>query len=126
MFQMINVPYIAAESHRQVWPALGWRWTVTSAGVIDTLYARLRTAIYSPRRVFLTDHVVSGGARHSRRPGLVLRGVINSLEMARALSFLKREGTHTLTRRAIRFILMHQGVTGVVDHSAEVTVHLQP
>ena len=34
--------------------------------------------------------------------------------MARALSFLRREGTHTLTQAALRFILMHKGVTAVL------------
>jgi aryl-alcohol dehydrogenase-like predicted oxidoreductase len=34
--------------------------------------------------------------------------------MARALSFLRREGTQTLAQAAIRFILMHQGVTVVL------------
>jgi aryl-alcohol dehydrogenase-like predicted oxidoreductase len=34
--------------------------------------------------------------------------------MARALSFLMCEGKHTLTQTAIRFILMHQGVTVVL------------
>ena len=46
--------------------------------------------------------------------------------MARALSFLMREGTHTLTQAAIRFLLMHQGVTVVLggfsalDHLEEI------
>jgi aryl-alcohol dehydrogenase-like predicted oxidoreductase len=34
--------------------------------------------------------------------------------MARALSFLRREGQQTLAQAAIRFILMHQGVTVVL------------
>jgi aryl-alcohol dehydrogenase-like predicted oxidoreductase len=34
--------------------------------------------------------------------------------MARVLSFLRREGTHTLAQAAIRFILMHPGVTVVL------------
>jgi len=46
--------------------------------------------------------------------------------MARTLSFLRREGTHTLTQAALRFILMHQGVTVVLggfsalDHLEEI------
>jgi aryl-alcohol dehydrogenase-like predicted oxidoreductase len=34
--------------------------------------------------------------------------------MAQALSFLAREGAHTLAQVAIRFILMHRGVTVVL------------
>jgi aryl-alcohol dehydrogenase-like predicted oxidoreductase len=34
--------------------------------------------------------------------------------MARALSFLMRQGQQTLAQAAIRFILMHQGVTVVL------------
>jgi aryl-alcohol dehydrogenase-like predicted oxidoreductase len=46
--------------------------------------------------------------------------------MAHALSFLRREGTHTLAQAAMRFILMHQGVTVVLggfsslDHLEEL------
>ena len=75
------------------------------------------TAIYSPLAGgFLTDHIVAGGDRHplAGRAGHGLRGVSAHLEMARALSFLRREGTHTLTQAAIRFILMHKGVTVVL------------
>ncbi len=40
--------------------------------------------------------------------------VVARLEMARALSFLRREGMHTQVQAAIRFILMHNGVTVVL------------
>ena len=64
----------------------------------------------------MTDHVVSGGDRHPlagpRDPSS--EAYRRSLEMAQALSFLRREGTHTLTQAAIRFILMHRGVTAVL------------
>jgi aryl-alcohol dehydrogenase-like predicted oxidoreductase len=87
-------------------------------GVIDYACAHgVGTAIYSPLAGgFLTDHVVSGGDRHP------LAGPRDSsseayrriLEMARALSFLRRDGSHSLTQAAIRFILMHRGVTVVL------------
>jgi L-glyceraldehyde 3-phosphate reductase len=96
--------------------------------VIDYAQAHgVGTAIYSPLAGgFLTDHVVSGGERHP------LAGPRDSaseayrryLEMARALSFLRREGTHTLTQAAIRFILMHQGVTTVLG-GFSATSHLE-
>jgi L-glyceraldehyde 3-phosphate reductase len=87
-------------------------------GVIDYAHAHgVGTAIYSPLAGgFLTDHVVSGGERH---PLAGLRDPSSEayrryLEMARALSFLQCEGAHNLTQAAIRFILMHQGVTVVL------------
>jgi L-glyceraldehyde 3-phosphate reductase len=87
-------------------------------GVIDYAYAHgVGTAIYSPLAGgFLTDQIVAGGDRHPlagpRDAASEMYG--RTLEMARALSFLRREGTHTLTQAAIRFILMHQGVTVVI------------
>ena len=76
----------------------------------------------------LTDHSVAGGARHplAGARDTASEAYRRHLEMARALSFLRREGTHTLTQAAIRFILMHQGVTVVLggfsalDHLEEI------
>jgi aryl-alcohol dehydrogenase-like predicted oxidoreductase len=118
MFQMINVPYTLLNPTAGMAKPPGLEVDRDFGGVIDYAYTHgVGTAIYSPLAGgFLTDHVVSGGARHP------LAGPRDSsseayqrnLEMARTLSFLRREGTHTLTQAAIRFILMHKGVTAVL------------
>jgi aryl-alcohol dehydrogenase-like predicted oxidoreductase len=74
-------------------------------------------AIYSPLAGgFLTDHSVAGGDRHplAASRDTASEAYRRHLAMARALSFLRREGMYTLTQAAIRFILMHKGVTVVL------------
>jgi aryl-alcohol dehydrogenase-like predicted oxidoreductase len=130
MFRMINVPYTLFNPTAGRAKPEGLEIDRDFGGVIDYAYAHgVGTAIYSPLAGgFLTDHIVAGGARHP------LAGPRNSaseayqrtLEMARALSFLRCEGTHTLTQAAMRFILMHPGVTVVLggfsamDHLEEI------
>jgi len=130
VFRLINVPYTLLNPTAGRDKPEGLEVDRDFGGVIDYAYAHgVGTAIYSPLAGgFLTDHSVAGGARHP------LAGPRNSaseayqrtLEMARALSFLRREGTHTLTQAAMRFILMHPGVTVILggfsamDHLEEI------
>jgi aryl-alcohol dehydrogenase-like predicted oxidoreductase len=118
MFRMINVPYTLLNPTAGMAKPIGLEVDHDFGGVIDYAAAHgVGTAIYSPLAGgFLTEGVVSGGDRHP------LAGPRDStsetyrrtLEMAQALSFLGREGSHTLTQAAIRFILMHPGVTVVL------------
>ena len=118
MFQMINVPYTLLNPTAGMAKPIGLGVDRDFGGVIDYAYTHgVGTAIYSPLvGGFLTDHVVSGGVRHplAGPRDSSSEAYQRSLEMARALSFLRREGTHTLTQAAIRFILMHHGVTSVL------------
>jgi aryl-alcohol dehydrogenase-like predicted oxidoreductase len=130
VFRMINVPYTLLNPTAGMAKPEGLEVDRDFGGVIHDSYAHgVGTAIYSPLAGgFLTDPIVAGGARHP------LAGPRNSaseayqraLGMARALSFLKREGTHTLAQAAIQFILMHPGVTVVLggfsamDHLEEI------
>ena len=118
MFQMINVPYTLLNPTAGMAKPIGLDVDRDFGGVIDYAYTHgVGTAIYSPLvGGFLTDHVVSGGVRHplAGPRDSSSEAYQRSLEMARALSFLRREGTHTLTQAAIRFILMHHGVTAVL------------
>jgi aryl-alcohol dehydrogenase-like predicted oxidoreductase len=118
MFRMVNVPYTLLNPTAGMTKPFGLEVDRDFGGVIDYVHTHgVGTAIYSPLAGgFLTDHVVSGGDRHHlagpRDPSS--EAYQRSLEMARALSFLRREGSHTLTQAAIRFILMHKGVTAVL------------
>jgi L-glyceraldehyde 3-phosphate reductase len=117
-FQMINVPYTLLNPTAGMPKPMGLEVDRDFGGVIDYAHGHgVGTAIYSPLAGgFLTDQMVSGGERHPlagpRDPAS--EAYRRSLEMARALSFLRREGAHSLTQAAIRFILMHQGVTTVL------------
>jgi L-glyceraldehyde 3-phosphate reductase len=115
---MINVPYTLLNPTAGMVKPRGLAVERDFGGVITYASAHgVGTAIYSPLAGgMLTDHSVAGGMRHP------LAGVRDTaseayrrhLEMARALSFLGRAGTQTLAQAAIRFILMHQGVTVVL------------
>jgi aryl-alcohol dehydrogenase-like predicted oxidoreductase len=130
VFRLINVPYTLLNPTAGMAKPEGLEVDRDFGAVIPYASAHgVGTAIYSPLAGgFLTDPIVAGGARHP------LAGPRNSaseayqrtLEMARALSFLRREGAHTLTQAAMRFILMHPGVTVVLggfsamDHLEEI------
>jgi aryl-alcohol dehydrogenase-like predicted oxidoreductase len=118
LFRMINVPYTLLNPTAGMAKPRGLEVDHDFGEVIHYAHEHgVGAAIYSPLAGgFLTDHSVAGGDRHplagSRDPAS--EAYRRTLEMARALSFLRREGTHTLTQAAIRFILMHQGVTVVL------------
>jgi aryl-alcohol dehydrogenase-like predicted oxidoreductase len=118
MFQMINVPYTLLNPTAGMAKPIGLGVDRDFGGVIDYAHEHgVGTAIYSPLAGgFLTDHSVSGGDRHplAGARDLASEAYRRNLEMARSLSFLRREGAHTLTQAAIRFILMHKGVTAVL------------
>jgi aryl-alcohol dehydrogenase-like predicted oxidoreductase len=130
LFHLINVPYTLLNPTAGMAMPKGLEVDRDFGGVIN--YASehgVGTAIYSPLAGgFLTDHSVAGGDRHplAGARDSASEAYRRTLEMAKALSFLKRQGMHTLTQAAIRFILMHQGVTVVLggfsamDHLEEI------
>jgi aryl-alcohol dehydrogenase-like predicted oxidoreductase len=130
VFRMINVPYTLLNPTAGMARPRGLEVDQDFGEVIPYAYEHgVGTAIYSPLAGrFLTDHLVAGGDRHplAASRDTASEAYRRQLEMARALSFLRREGTHTLTQAAIRFILMHKGVTVVLggfsalDHLEEI------
>jgi aryl-alcohol dehydrogenase-like predicted oxidoreductase len=115
IFQMINVPYTLLNPTAGMAKPIGLEVDRDFGGVIDYASAQgVGTAIYSPLAGgFLTDHSVAGGDRHPLAGSRDQSSAAyrRSLEMAGALSFLRRDGTHTLTQAAMHFVLMHKGVT---------------
>jgi aryl-alcohol dehydrogenase-like predicted oxidoreductase len=130
LFRMINVPYILLNPTAGMARPRGLEVDRDFGEVIPYAYEHgVGAAIYSPLAGgFLTDRIVAGGDRHplAGSRDTASEPYRRHLEMARALRFLMREGTHTLTQAAIRFILMHQGVTVVLggfsalDHLEEI------
>jgi aryl-alcohol dehydrogenase-like predicted oxidoreductase len=118
VFRMINVPYTLLNPTAGMPRPRGLEVDRDFGGVIN--YASehgVGAAIYSPLAGgFLTGHIVAGGDRHplAGARDTASEAYRRHLEMARALGFLRREGTHTLAQAAIRFILMHKGVTAVL------------
>jgi L-glyceraldehyde 3-phosphate reductase len=97
-------------------------------GVINDADANgVGVAIYSPLAGgFLTDPVVAGGQRHPLAGPRDTESEAYRLNVrqAQALRFLMQEGTATLAQAAMRFILMHQGVTVVLGGFSEMQ-HLE-
>lgn len=130
IFHMINVPYTLLNPTAGMAKPKGLAVDRDFDGVIHYAYAHgVGTAIYSPLAGgFLTNHIVAGGDRHplAGTRDTASEAYRRHLEMAQALSFLMREGTHTLAQAAIRYILMHKGVTVVLggfsgmDHLEEI------
>lgn len=118
VFHMINVPYTLLNPTAGMAKPKGLAVDRDFGGVIDYAYEHgVGTAIYSPLAGgFLTDPIVAGGERHplAGSRDTASEAYRRHLEMAQALSFLRREGTHTLAQAAIRFLLMHKGVTVVL------------
>ena len=118
LFRMINVPYTLLNPTAGMARPRGLEVDRDFGAVITYAYAHgVGAAIYSPLAGgFLTDHIVTGGDRHplAGARDTASEAYRRHVEMARALSFLIREETHTLTQAALRFILMHQGVTVIL------------
>jgi aryl-alcohol dehydrogenase-like predicted oxidoreductase len=118
VFRLINVPYTLLNPTAGMAKPEGLEVDRDFGSVIPYASAHgVGTAIYSPLAGgFLTDPIVAGGARHplAGPRDSASEAYQRTLEMARALSFLRREGTHTLAQAAIRFILMRPGVTVVL------------
>ena len=118
MFRMINVPYTLLNPTAGMAKPDGLEPERDFGGVINDAKERgVGTAIYSPLAGrFLTDDIVSGADRH---PLSGLRDTASetyrrNLEMAQALTFLSQAGNRTLAQAAVRFVLMHLGVTVVL------------
>ncbi len=118
VFHLINVPYTLLNPTAGMAKPTGLEVDRDFGGVINYAYEHdVGTAIYSPLAGgFLTNHIVSGGDRHllAGPRDTASEAYRRNLEMARCLSFLTPEGTHTLAQAALRFILMHQGVTVIL------------
>jgi aryl-alcohol dehydrogenase-like predicted oxidoreductase len=118
MFHMINVPYTLLNPTAGIAKPRGLEVDRDFGGVINYAYEHgVGAAIYSPLAGrFLTNHIVAGGERHplAGARDTASEAYRRHLEMARALSFLIREGQQTLAQAAIRFLLMHTGVTVVL------------
>jgi len=118
LFRMINVPYTLLNPTAGMAKPRGLEVDRDFGGVIQYAFEHgVGAAIYSPLAGgFLTDHIVAGGDRHplAGSRDTASEAYRRNLEMARALSFLRQEGMHTLAQAALRFILMHTGVTVVL------------
>ncbi len=123
MFHMINVPYTLLNPTAGIAKPGGLEVDRDFGGVINDAYASgVGVAIYSPLAGgFLTNPVVAGDGRHplAGPRDTASEAYRRDLKRAQALSFLMREGVETLSRAAIRFILMHQGVTVVLGGFSE-------
>jgi aryl-alcohol dehydrogenase-like predicted oxidoreductase len=128
LFQMINVPYTLLNPTAGMARPVGLDVDRDFGRVIDYAYAQgVGTAIYSPLAGgFLTDHSVAGGERHPLAGAResTSEAYQHTLEMAGALRFLRQDERQTLTQAAIRFILMHQGVTVVLGGFSAIS-HLE-
>jgi aryl-alcohol dehydrogenase-like predicted oxidoreductase len=98
-------------------------------GVID--YARDRgvgVAVYSPLAGgLLSDHALAGGEPHrlSQRFGGASAGSVTeartrAMAQASRFAFLSQPGSHSLAQAAVRFILMHPGVTTVLGGFSDI------
>jgi aryl-alcohol dehydrogenase-like predicted oxidoreductase len=118
MFRLINVPYTLLNPTAGLAKPRGLEVDRDFGAVINYAHEHgVGAAIYSPLAGgFLTDRIVDGGDRHplAGARDTVSEAYRRHVEMARALHFLMRAGTHTLTQAALRFILMHQGVTVIL------------
>jgi len=117
LFRMINVPYTLLNPSAGMATPQGLRVDRDFGDVITyALEHGVGTAVYSPLAGgFLTDPIVSGGERHplAGSRDTASEGYRRMLESARALSFLATK-EHSLAQAAVRFVLMHPGVTTVL------------
>jgi L-glyceraldehyde 3-phosphate reductase len=128
MFHMMNVPYTLLNPTAGMVKPDGLEVERDFGGVInDASTYGVGVAIYSPLAGgFLTNPIVTGGDRH---PLAGPRDTTSAayrlhLKQAQALSFLMQKGSDSLTQAAIRFILMHQGVSVVLGGFSEMQ-HLE-
>lgn len=131
MFHMMNVPYTLLNPTAGMAKPPGLEVDRDFGGVINDAYANgVGVAIYSPLAGgFLTHPIVAGGDRHplSGPRDTDSEAYRRDLQSAQSLSVLLREGpegTDSLTQAAIRFILMHPGVTVVLGGFSEMS-HLE-
>ena len=72
----------------------------------------------------LTDAAIAGAGRHAMAGGALTRnpeGYAEMMEQAQVmLQFISRPGLHSLSQAAVRFILMHGGVTTVLGGFSDI------
>jgi aryl-alcohol dehydrogenase-like predicted oxidoreductase len=128
VFHMINVPYTLLNPTAGMAKPDGLDVGRDFGGVIDDAYAKGGgAAIYSPLAGgFLTNPIVAGGDRHplAGPRDTASEAYRLNVKRAQALSFLMHEGTATLAQAAIRFILMHPGVSVVLGGFSDMQ-HLE-
>jgi L-glyceraldehyde 3-phosphate reductase len=128
LFRMINVPYTLLNPTAGMARPDGLEVDRDFDGVINDADANgVGVAIYSPLAGgFLTDSIVAGGRRHplAGPRDTDAEAYRLNVRQAQALRFLMQEGTATLAQAAIRFILMHQGVTVVLGGFSDMQ-HLE-
>lgn len=71
----------------------------------------------------LTDAALATGARHPYAGGGLSRGsrYQQMVDQARSMGFLSQPGNHTLAQAAVRWVLMHPGVTTVLGGFSELS-----
>ena len=118
LFRMINVPYTLLNPTAGLARARGLEVERDFGEVLTYAYAHgVGPRSTAPWRAGCSPITAwRGGDRHplAGTRDTASEAYRRHLEMARALNFLRREGTHTLTQAALRFILMHQGVTVIL------------
>ena len=119
VFHMINLPYTLMNPTAGRIKPEGLVVEQDFGAVIHSAKARgVGVAVYSPLAGgFLTDQCVAGKPRHPhalQRLDPASGEFERRLTMARALSFLSQHGRHTYAQAAMRFVLMHPGVTVVL------------
>ena len=125
LFNMINVPYTLLNPTAGMDAPPGLEVAKDFGNVITAAREHgVGVAVYSPMAGgFLTDHFVSGGARHPHSRGLMDPASTEfhrQLSMAREFSFLSVPGKHSLAQAAMRFPLMHSGVTVVLGGYSDI------
>ena len=124
LFHMINVPYTLLNPTAGRAAPDGLLAAQDFGAVIPYAHERgVGSAVYSPLAGgFLTDHCIAGGARHpwARAMNPASDAYQRNLKRAQALGFLSLPGTHTLAQAAMRFVLMHQGVSVVLGGYSDV------
>jgi aryl-alcohol dehydrogenase-like predicted oxidoreductase len=117
VFHMINVPYTLLNPSAGRRLPEGLELDQDFGAVIDHARGRgVGTAIYSPLAGgYLTDRSASGSPAHplARPKDPDSAAHRRDLQRSRALGFLRRE-SQSLAQAAVRFILMHEGVTTVL------------
>ena len=128
LFHMINVPYTLLNPTAGMAKPAGLEVDRDFGGVINDAKANgVGVAIYSPLAGgLLTSPIVAGGERHplAGPRDTAAASYRGQLQRAQVLQRLLSETAESLTQAAIRFILMHTGVTVVLGGFSEMR-HLE-
>ena len=124
LFHMINVPYTLMNPTAGRARPDGLKTGRDFGAVIEAAQASgVGVAVYSPLAGgFLTDQCISKGEHHAwaRAQDASSADYRRNLMMARSLSFLSQPGKHSLAQAAMRFILMHPGVSVVLGGFSDI------